>query len=157
MDVLMRSGRVIFVASLLAAIVWQTVAAQVAHLDMGGPTVSMPPSGPAAPPVVRLRLLHNGREIILGPEKPVLTMGRDIKCDLVIKNPHASRNHCRIELRRNVFMLVDKSTNGTHVGPDAEPSFLLKGGEFVLRGRGCLSFGLLGERELGDIIAYETL
>ncbi len=139
------------------AIVWQTVAAQVARLEMGGPTLSMPPSVPAEPQAVRLRLLHNGREIRLGPEKPVLTMGRDVKCDLVIKNPHASRNHCRIELRRNVFVLIDKSTNGTHVGPDAEPGFLLKGNEFVLHGRGCISFGLPGERELADVIAYERL
>lgn len=143
-------------------VVWQSVAAHAAGAGLA-PTHSMPPANrlmpepaPAAPPPVRLRLLHNGREIKLDAARPCFTLGRDVKCDLLIKNPHASRNHCRIELRQNTFVLIDKSTNGTHVGPDGESGFLLKGGEYVLRGRGCLSFGLLQERDISDIVAYEV-
>ena len=137
-------------------VVWQTIAELPARQDVSAPPSA--PSMPAPPPkLARLRLLHNGREILLGREKPVITLGRDVKCDLLIKNPHASRNHCRIEQRRDVFVLIDQSTNGTHVGPEGEPGFLLKGREFVLGGRGVLSFGLLQDRDLADIVAYETL
>ncbi|MBP9713401.1 MAG: adenylate/guanylate cyclase domain-containing protein [Sterolibacterium sp.] len=142
------------------AIVWQTLVENGGIMEGGlarNPLTLSEPIAANTADAPRLRLTHNGREFILSPEKPVATLGRDARCDLLIHNPHASRNHCRIELRRHAFILTDKSTNGTHVVPDAEPGFLLKGSEFVLIGRGSLSFGLLAERELDDIVTYETL
>jgi len=119
---------------------------------------SRPAPAPAyVPPPARLRLLHNGREITLGPDRFFVTLGRDAKCDLLITDPHASRHHCRIELRRDLFVLVDKSTNGTYVKPDGGSGFLLKGGEYAVKGRGRLSFGPLQEKDISDIVAYEVL
>jgi adenylate cyclase len=145
-------------------VVWQTVASQTGREETGSMLTSQPPASVSRPsglsaavPTVRLRLLHNNREYLLGAERPVVLLGRDTKSDVLIRNPHASRNHARIELRRNDFVLVDKSTNGTHVGPEGVPGFLLKGSEYVLKGRGCLSFGLLEDRDITDLVAYEVL
>ncbi|WP_160329883.1 adenylate/guanylate cyclase domain-containing protein [Sterolibacterium denitrificans] len=142
------------------AVLWQNIASGTPSSDMGEPTA--PPSSPpslSAPSmtVPRLRLRHDGREIVLGPERPMLTMGRDAQCDLVIRSPHASRQHGRIELRHRLYVLSDRSTNGTHVTPAAEAGLHLQDAEFVLRGRGCLSFGPLAEAEAGDIVTYELL
>lgn len=92
-----------------------------------------------------LELQHEGRTWLLGHEMPVLTLGRDVGCNLVIHDPRASRSHARIEWRQPHFVLVDCSTNGTCVTVSDDTaqgrSFLLKREEAVLHGRGCLSFG----------------
>ena len=49
--------------------------------------------------------------------------------------------HAHIERRRDRFLLVDHSSNGTFVTPDGEPEIPLRREEFVLRGRGRISFG----------------
>lgn len=142
------------------AVLWRNIASGAPSSDMGEPTAppsSSPVLSAAGMTVPRLRLRHDGREIMLGPERPMLTMGRDAQCDLVIRNPHASRQHGRIELRHRLYVLSDRSTNGTHVTPAAEAGLHLQDAEFVLRGRGCLSFGLLDEAEAGDIVTYELL
>lgn len=148
------------------AVLWQTLVSAadpgMPSSEMSVPVASSSPlrASVAAAPVPRLRLRHHGREIVLGPERPVLTMGRDPQCDLLIRNPHASRQHGRIELRHNLYVLSDRSTNGTHVTPAAGTSLLLQNDEFVLHGRGSLSFGPLAGAAPGepdDIIAYALL
>ena len=106
----------------------------------------------------RLRLVHLNREYVLFPSPSHFTLGRDPECALVIRNPHASRHHCQIEWRDKIFVLIDKSTNGTHISTDAGGKILLKGQEFSLQGRGSLSFGLLSEHEFDkDLVTYEIL
>ncbi len=108
--------------------------------------------------IPRLRLVHSNREYVLNPGMPPFTLGRDSECTLVIRNPHASRNHCQIEWRDKIFVLIDKSTNGTHVSTDAGGKLLLKGQEVSLQGRGSFSFGLLADHEADeDLVAYEVL
>lgn len=106
----------------------------------------------------RLRLVHLDREYVLNPVMPMFTLGRDPGCNVVIRNPHASRHHCQIEWRDKLFVLVDKSTNGTQVSTDAGGKLLLKGQEVPLQGRGSFSFGLLSDDEFDeDLITYEIL
>ena len=54
---------------------------------------------------------------------------------------HASRHHCRIERRKDKFVLIDLSANGTYVAVEGEKEVVLQREEFVLRKRGRLSFG----------------
>lgn len=106
----------------------------------------------------RLRLMHLNREYLLNPALSTFTLGRDPGSHVVIRNPHASRNHCQIEWRSHGFMLVDQSTNGTHVRTDAGGKLLLKGQEISLQGRGSFSFGLLSDHELDeDLVTYELM
>jgi len=75
------------------------------------------------------------------PERMRLTLGRDSANDVVIVTRHASREHARIEWRRDKFVLIDQSTNGTYVQGDGAAEVLLRIEEFTLNGSGVISFG----------------
>jgi len=96
---------------------------------------------PAAAPETRLRLRHGGSELVLGPGRPLVTLGRDAGCDIVVRDPRASRSHAKIERRRDKFVCVDMSSNGTYVAFDGEAEFALKREETILRGKGRIAFG----------------
>ena len=65
-----------------------------------------------------------------------MTLGRDQQNDVVIADRMASRMHARIERRRDKFVLVDQSSNGTFVTIEGEPEIQLRREEMILRGRG---------------------
>ena len=60
---------------------------------------------------------------------------------MVIGDRMASRQHARIERRRDKFVLIDHSTNGTYCTVHGENEIELRREEFTLRGRGRISFG----------------
>ncbi|RPI48516.1 MAG: adenylate/guanylate cyclase domain-containing protein, partial [Betaproteobacteria bacterium] len=63
----------------------------------------------------RMVLVSNGRDIAIDGTRASFTIGRDASNDLPIASPKASRQHARIEWRRDKFVLFDHSTNGTYV------------------------------------------
>jgi adenylate cyclase len=89
----------------------------------------------------RLQLLHGTREIDLGPDATSLTIGRDAQCDVVIADRLASRQHARIERRRDKFVVADQSSNGTFVTVEGEREVQLRREELMLRESGHISFG----------------
>lgn len=88
-----------------------------------------------------VRLLHGGRETLLSAGSPTVTLGREAGCDIVVADPSASRLHGKIERRRDKFVYVDVSSNGTYVTFDGEGEIVLKREEIILRGRGRIVFG----------------
>lgn len=98
-------------------------------------------SAPSAMPVARLHLTHGDTAHLLGPDDTALGLGRDPASHLVIRDPRASRSHARIERRRDKFVLIDMSSNGTFVTIDGEAELMLKREELILRGRGRVVFG----------------
>jgi class 3 adenylate cyclase len=92
-------------------------------------------------PRTRLALRHGDAEIVLDEMRRTLAFGRDAQNDVVIADRLASRMHAHVEKRREHFVLVDHSSNGTYVTRDGEPEIALRREEFVLRGRGRISFG----------------
>jgi class 3 adenylate cyclase len=92
----------------------------------------------------QLRLIHDGREILVGPERPSILLGRDATCDIVITDRLASRQHAKIERRRDKFVLSDQSSNGTFVAAGGRPEIVLKREEFILQGSGTIAFGHSG-------------
>jgi len=96
----------------------------------------MPPKIP-----VRLRLLYRGVEVSVGSERPSVSMGRDEDNALVVDERKASRVHARIEWRRDKFVLIDASTNGTFVMTDADNETCLRREEQILDGTGTISLG----------------
>jgi len=95
----------------------------------------------AAEAVFELVLRHAGKEIVLGAERPSAMVGRDPSCDLVIADPKASRQHAKLEKRRDKFFLVDQSTNGTYVTFSGEAEIALRREEVMLRRSGRIVFG----------------
>lgn len=90
----------------------------------------------------RLVLRHEGREVALGGAGPsAVTLGRDSSCDLVVADPRASRQHAKIERRRDKFVLADHSSNGTWVRIAEEHEVVLRREELMLRANGRITFG----------------
>lgn len=92
-------------------------------------------------PEARLKVTYNGTDVIMDKQKSSLLMGRSETCDLPINEKLASRQHVRIELRRDKFFIVDQSTNGTHVLIENTDEAFLRRAEMALHGRGQISLG----------------
>ncbi|MBA3505791.1 MAG: adenylate/guanylate cyclase domain-containing protein [Betaproteobacteria bacterium] len=89
----------------------------------------------------KLELRHGARAIQLDSSTSSLTLGRDTQNDVVLADPLASRLHAKIERRRDNFVLIDQSSNGTFVTIEGEDEIHLRREELRLRGRGHISFG----------------
>jgi adenylate cyclase len=98
--------------------------------------------------IARLMLRYEGREWRFeGPGE--LTLGRDGGCDVVLTDRKASRQHARVERRRDKFVLGDHSSNGTWVRFVGETdAVILRREELMLRASGVICFGhVLAEGE----------
>jgi adenylate cyclase len=89
----------------------------------------------------RIVLRHGTKELVLDESATTITIGRDTGNEIVIADRKASRLHARIERRRDKFVIIDQSSNGTYVTIDGEPEIMLRREELMLRGRGHVTFG----------------
>lgn len=89
----------------------------------------------------RIVLKYEGREWSFeGPGD--LSFGRDGACDVVVGDRKASRQHARIERRRDKFVLADHSSNGTWVRFAGETEHVvLRREELMLRSSGLIGLG----------------
>ncbi len=101
-----------------------------------------------------LELRHGARTIQLNATTSSLTLGRDAQNDVVIADKLASRLHARIERRRDKFVLIDQSSNGTFVTVEGEREIQLRREELLLRGRGQISFGHPCQADPAEILAF---
>ena len=108
-----------------------------------------------APVAARMTVRHGGDEKVLDAGHGVFSLGRDAGCDIIINDRRASRTHARIERRRDKFVLIDQSTNGTYVAFDGEVEFALKREEVILRSKGRISFGHAYD-EGGEIVEFQV-
>ena len=99
----------------------------------------------------RLTLRYHHQRFELDGRTRGLALGRDITNDVVIDDHHISRQHARIERRRDKFVLIDCSTNGTYVGFEGESELPLHMEEIILHGKGRISLGR--PYESGDTLA----
>jgi len=99
------------------------------------------PAKTAAAPTVTLVLRHDGQSYRIGGGKSLITIGRDPVNDVVISDPNASRQHCRIIYRLGNHVLVDLSMNGTYVKSGDAPEQIVRKSMVTLNGSGQLSFG----------------
>lgn len=80
-----------------------------------------------------LEVAHRGRSWQVDEARPVLLVGRDPSCDVVLDHAQVSRWHARIEWFDGGFQVIDTSTNGTRLSQD--------GGEEVTLRRGACRLG----------------
>lgn len=79
---------------------------------------------------------------------PILTIGRDAACELVVPEGVVSRRHATIRVERTQFYLVDHSVNGTFITrADSEEIHLMRR-EIMLEGDGEIRPGY--SRSLGN-------
>ncbi|WP_232232282.1 MULTISPECIES: adenylate/guanylate cyclase domain-containing protein [unclassified Cupriavidus] len=74
-----------------------------------------------------------------------LTIGRDSTMSIVILDRQVSRFQATVEPRGGRFVLIDRSSNGTHVRIDGEDSLMLRRDEITLRGHGWITFSPPGD------------
>lgn len=98
-------------------------------------------SGTVAASFAVLRVRYGPVEMVLDQPNASIVLGRDASCNIAVADRMASRNHARIERRRDKFYLVDQSTNGTYVVIADEPEIALRREEIMLRGEGRVAFG----------------
>jgi adenylate cyclase len=109
----------------------------------------------AGPEGVNQMLLRYGStELVLGPGRRSATLGRDESNDLTINSRRASRVHARIEWRGDRFLVIDQSTNGTHVVAEDGTETLLRMEEMILRGSGRMGFGVPAASAGDDVLHY---
>jgi len=87
-----------------------------------------------------LELTYREQVIRLDISSKVVILGRSQKADIMVNDRMASREHARIECRRDKFVLTDQSTNGTYV-TTTEGAVYLRREETALIGHGTISFG----------------
>jgi pSer/pThr/pTyr-binding forkhead associated (FHA) protein len=71
----------------------------------------------------------------------VITLGRDKTNTVVINDQKVSRLHARIELRKDKFVLIDQSTNGTFVLRENGHIVNVRRFEFLLPDAGAIGLG----------------
>lgn len=112
----------------------------------------------AAPrPVAKLAVRYRGRSYLLDDKTPVLALGRDPSCDLIIEDRKASRQHARIERRGDKFFYIDQSTNGSFVAIAGEAETMLRREEMLLRNSGTICFGSSANDPHADSAQFEHM
>lgn len=102
---------------------------------MVGRTHALPPQESA------VRLVYQGREFLVNAERSSLVIGRDEQADIMVQDRRASRTHARIERRRDKFVFIDQSSNGSYITIRGETEIQLRREEIVLHGNGSISLG----------------
>ena len=118
----------------LVEILWQSASAEMTAI------VAAPAPADAAA-WAHLELVFDGRHLQMGPERRKATFGRDHEADFTVRSPTVSRAHAMIERRRERFVLVDHSLNGSFVTFEGKPEMKLRHEELTLVGHGWIAFG----------------
>ena len=89
----------------------------------------------------RLELRFRDNTLEINKKRPSLTMGRQRYNDLVVEDNRVSRSHARFEYRKDKFVLIDQSTNGTYVFIKGKKGMNLRQDELPLDGSGFIGLG----------------
>jgi hypothetical protein len=120
------------------------------------PRASFPPPQPSSLSP-RLRLKHRQETLFSEENRPIVLIGRELGNDIVIIDPRASRQHARIERRRDGFVLIDQSTNGCFVAIDGQEERCIKDDELYLTGAGRIGCGFSCKELEDDIVLFELI
>lgn len=101
-----------------------------------------------------VRLVHQGQEFLINAERPSVVIGRDEQADIVIEDRRASRIHARIERRRDKFVFIDQSSNGSYVTIKGGKEIQLRREELVLHGNGSISLGHPYAKDPSEIVEF---
>jgi class 3 adenylate cyclase len=91
--------------------------------------------------------------VVVGRQRPRITLGRDVENDIRIEADVVSRTHAEIALSGDRFVLTDRSTNGTYVYADNGPMLRVVREELVLASAGRI---FLGVEETARPIRYRV-
>ena len=116
-------------------------------------TMATPSIGPTSARIA-LKLTHGARQLLLERSDAGILLGRDAGCQIVLADRKASRQHARIERRRDKFFLIDQSTNGTFVTFAGEKEIGLRREEVMLRAQGRITFGHSINESSDEVVVF---
>ena len=99
-------------------------------------------------------LTCQGREAIVDKDHPGANIGRSDDNEVVVKGNLISRLHARVEFKRNRFVLIDQSTNGTFVLTSAGEELFVRRDNITLTGEGIIGLGRQVKKDMPDAIYY---
>ena len=102
----------------------------------------------------RLTLEYRDQTITLGDDHPSAVLGRVAGCDLLVETDLTSRQHVKIEYRRERFHLTDNSANGTLLRTDAGKTEQLRRESAALDGAGIICLGGTPETNPDGVLRY---
>jgi adenylate cyclase len=106
----------------------------------------------------QVTLRYHQQRFVLDGRGRGLTLGREFTNDVVFEDRRVSRQHARIERRRDKFVLIDGSTNGTYVTFEGTREIPLHMEEIILYGRGHISLGCAYDSSNPlDILEFDVL
>ena len=95
-------------------------------------------------------------KVSVNQSNPVITLGRDTSNAIVINDPKVSRLHARIELRKDKFILIDQSTNGTYVMRHDGQMANVRRYEILLPESGLIALGQKASLDSAQLIRFRT-
>ena len=134
---------------------WERLAWPVHAIGQRAGLVTSIPAG--ARLTQRLRLRHQHNVLFVEEMCPVLLLGRELANDVTIMDPRASRQHARLERRREGFVLFDQSTNGTYVAIEGQPERHIRQDRMVLNGPGRIGCGFSADEVERDLVFFDIV
>jgi len=101
-----------------------------------------------------LHLIYCGKSVTVQNNSKAFVLGRSVSCDLVIDAGLVSRTHAYCVYRREKFILIDQSTNGTFVKTAEGREVYLRREEIPLIGRGTIALGESSRKDNGQILQF---
>lgn len=117
------------------------------------PTIGWESRDQAASKAV-LVLSFRGNTIEVNDDLKNISMGRADENEVVVKGNLISRVHARIEKRRNKFILIDESTNGTFVQNVQGEEIFLRRDSTEISGEGIIGLGRVAKPGTALAIHY---
>lgn len=105
----------------------------------------------------RLCVRYRGKAFLIDDRTPVLSLGRDLSCKLLVDNRKVSRLHARIERRSDGYYLIDTSTNGSFLTMQGRQEILVRKHEALLDGAGTICFGSSANDAAAERVEFEHL
>lgn len=99
-----------------------------------------------------IHLRHHSTRIDLTSNRPSAVLGRSPICDIKTDEVLSSRQHVRIELRHEVYYVIDQSTNGTYVRTADGEEFCLSNEALPIEGDLEISLGRSFADDPQDIV-----
>lgn len=155
-SVLQENSRVVDYAAIkgkgemeISEIIWQEEDVTHMQVDLASVTGGVGQN-------TQLELVYRDTRVVLDQQRESAVLGRSATCDIPVAEALASRQHVRIELRRDKFILIDQSTNGTYVQlSDGTQSFVRRE-EATLTGSGVISLGQALDNNPQDLIRFSV-
>lgn len=117
-------------------------------------TISFGHEQSSSEPQAKLFLRYQNQDYVVDRVQRCVKIGRDQINDISCADAGVSRLHCKVELSKNEFKLIDNSTNGTYIQPAEGDVIHCRRSESVLGLQGSIRLGKALDADQTHVIEY---